>query len=103
MPISNLTEEPSTGIRDNLAGHPVCEALSAGRPDRMGVTHRWDMARFLKESDSVTPQGEPHGNFCIGCDRFHDEVRVSEITELREERALARADRMPDRIDTALV
>lgn len=102
IPIGNLTEEPLVEILDSLAGHPVYEALSAGRPDRMGITNGWDFTRFLKESETVTPKGDPYRNFCIGCDRFHEEVMAPVIKHLREERLRARGERVPDRINAAV-
>ncbi len=87
IPIGNLTEEPLIGILDSLAGHPVYEALSAGRPDRMGIAQGWDMARMLAESETLTPAGKPYRNLCIGCDRFHDEVMAPIITALRNTRS----------------
>lgn len=86
LPIGNLTEEPLIGILDSLAGHPIYEALTTGRPDRMGITHGWDMKRFLDACETVTPSGKPYRNFCIGCDKFHDEVMAPILAELRHQR-----------------
>jgi len=84
--IGNLTEERLIDILDSLAGHPVYEALAAGRPDRMGITYGWDTATFLKACETTTPKGEPYRNLCIGCDRFHDAVLGPVIDELKARR-----------------
>lgn len=89
LPIGNLTEEKLIDILDSLAGHPVYEALSAGRPDRIGVTYDWDTERFLQACETVTPAGKPYRNLCIGCDKFHEEVLGPVIRDLREKRLAA--------------
>lgn len=86
LPIGNLTEERLLDILDSLAGHPVYEALAAGRPDRMGLSHGWDVPKFLEACETTTPSGEPYRNYCIGCDKFHDAVLAPVIRELREKR-----------------
>lgn len=90
LPIGNLTEESLAEILDDLAGHPVYEAISAGRPERMGLTHGWSMERFLAACETVTPGGRPYRNLCIGCDRFHAEVLGPVISERRAARRAAR-------------
>ncbi|MCJ2185803.1 radical SAM/SPASM domain-containing protein [Novosphingobium beihaiensis] len=90
LPVGNLTEEPLTEILDSLAGHPVYQALSEGRPDRMGLEFGWDEARFAEACQTVTPAGKAYSNPCIGCDRFHEEVMVREITRLRQQRRARR-------------
>jgi len=90
-PLGNLTEEKLTDILDSLAGHPVFEAINAGRPERMGLTLGWDVAHFLAESATETPSGKRYGNLCIGCDRFHEQVLGPVIAELRQRRLAQRA------------
>jgi MoaA/NifB/PqqE/SkfB family radical SAM enzyme len=90
-PLGNLTEEKLTDILDSLAGHPVFEAINAGRPERMGLAHGWDVDRFLAESATETPSGKPYRNLCIGCDRFHEKVLGPVIDELKQQRLARRA------------
>ncbi len=90
-PVGNLIEEKLTDILDSLAGHPVFEAINAGRPERMGLTYGWDVARFLAESATETPSGKPYRNLCIGCDRFHEKVLGPVIEELKQQRLAQRA------------
>jgi len=89
-PLGNLTEERLDDILDSLVGHPVFEAISMGHPERMGLAHGWDMARFLEESRVTKPDGEAYRNLCIGCDRFHEKVLGPEIDRLRAQRLVAR-------------
>ena len=89
-PLGNLREERLEDILDSLAGHPAFEAISNGHPERMGIAHGWDVARFLEESRTVTPKGEPYRNLCIGCDRFHEKVLGPVIDEIRDRRRAAR-------------
>lgn len=89
--VGNLTEEKLTDILDSLAGHPVFEAINSGRPERMGLTHGWDVERFLAESETETPSGKPYRNLCIGCDRFHEKVLGPVIEELKQQRIARRA------------
>jgi hypothetical protein len=90
-PLGNLTEEKLTDILDSLAGHPAFEAINAGHPERMGIAHGWDVARFLEESRTETVSGEPYQNLCIGCDRFHEQVLGPVIDGLRRARLARRA------------
>ncbi len=90
-PLGNLTEEPLLEILDDLAGIPAIEAINAGRPERMGLTHDWDEAKFVEASKTKTPTGDDYGNLCIGCDKFHVEILGSVLDEKRRER---RAQRM---------
>lgn len=89
-PLGNLTEERLDDILDSLVGNPAFEAISMGHPERMGLSHGWDMARFLEESRTTKPNGEPYRNLCIGCDRFHEKVLGPEIDRLRAARLTAR-------------
>ncbi|WP_102108291.1 radical SAM/SPASM domain-containing protein [Oceaniglobus roseus] len=89
VPLGNLREERLEAILDSLVGHPAFEAIAAGHPERMGTSHGWDLARFLEESRTVKPNGEPYRNLCIGCDSFHRKVLGPEIERLRSERLAA--------------
>jgi MoaA/NifB/PqqE/SkfB family radical SAM enzyme len=73
-PLGNLREEPLTDMLDSLAALTALQAINRGDPARMGLAHGWTVERFLAESRTVTPQGEPYENLCIGCDRFHGAV-----------------------------
>jgi hypothetical protein len=48
------------------------------------------VGRFLEESRTTKPNGEPYRNLCIGCDRFHEKVLGPVIDEIRAERMAAR-------------
>lgn len=89
--LGNLTEEPLVGILDSLAGHPVYEAINAGKPERMGLAHGWSVERFHAACRTTTPNGEAYANLCIGCDRFHAEVMEPVIAEARARRQAVRA------------
>jgi hypothetical protein len=86
LPIGNLVSERLIDILESLRGDPVYEAINAGRPERMGEASGWDEARFVAESRTVTPQGRPYHNLCIGCDRFHEKVLAPRIAA-RERRS----------------
>ena len=88
--LGNLTEERLEDILDSLAGRPEFEAINAGRPERMGIVHGWDVARFLEASRTTKPDGTPYRNLCIGCDRFHEAVLGPVIDAVRAERLAAR-------------
>jgi len=92
-PLGNLQEERLVDILDSLVGHPAFEAISMGHPERMGLGYGWDVARFLEESRTTTPRGEPYRNLCVGCDRFHEKVLGPEIDRIRAERLAARTAR----------
>ncbi len=90
LPIGSLLDERLTDILDSLAGDPAYQAINAGAPGRMGLHLGWSEADFLEKSRTVTPQGKPYANLCIGCDRFHAEVLAPYIEAARVRRALAR-------------
>ncbi|MBT7225096.1 MAG: radical SAM/SPASM domain-containing protein, partial [Gammaproteobacteria bacterium] len=69
---------------------PAIDAINAGRPERMGLTHGWDEAKFIAESATTTPTGDDYENFCIGCDKFHVEVLGAVLDERRRERRAQR-------------
>ncbi|MEE4378582.1 MAG: radical SAM/SPASM domain-containing protein [Candidatus Competibacteraceae bacterium] len=89
-PIGSLAEEPLIDILDSLQGHPVFEAIATGHPERMGITYGWDVAQFIEQSRTTTPQGKPYQNLCIGCDRFHEQVLEPVIESLRQQRLARR-------------
>jgi MoaA/NifB/PqqE/SkfB family radical SAM enzyme len=90
LSIGNLREETLEEILDDLAGHPVYEAISMGHPERMGLAYGWSMERFLGACETVTPGGSPYRNLCIGCDRFHEEVLGPVVRDLRDRRRARR-------------
>ncbi len=71
-PVGNLLAEPLAAILGRLRGNPIYEAINAGTPQRMGLGHGWTEQRFLDESRTTLPNGQPYRNLCIGCDRFHE-------------------------------
>lgn len=85
-PLGNLSEEPLVEILEDLAGIPAIEAINAGKPEQMGLSHGWDEARFVAESATKTPTGADYHNLCIGCDKFHVEVLGSVLDERRRDR-----------------
>ncbi len=70
--MGSLLTEKLTDILHRLADDPVYQAINAGEPERMGLSHGWSVERFLAESHTATPQGAPYANLCVGCDRFHE-------------------------------
>jgi hypothetical protein len=90
LPIGSLLEDNLIDILDSLADEPAYQAINHGDPVRMGVSHGWSPERFLAESKTVTPKGEPYQNLCIGCDRFHEQVLGAVIEQARERRRLNR-------------
>ena len=90
-PLGNLVEESLLDILDSLAGIPALEAINAGKPERMGLTHGWDVEQFIEASKTTTPRGTAYANLCIGCDRFHKEVLGQILDDNRRQR---RANRM---------
>lgn len=103
LPLGNLTEEPLLEILDSLVGVPAFEAITMGHPERMGLAHGWDEARFIEASRTTLPDGRPYENLCIGCDRFHQAHLGPVLAAARARRLAARhaaaaapADRHPD-------
>lgn len=94
VPIGNLAEEPLIPMLESLAGHPVFEAINAGKPERMGITLGVDVEQFLARARSTQPKGGEYRNLCIGCDRMHEEVLAPVIAQLREERLNGRTQRI---------
>ncbi|MBV8764329.1 MAG: radical SAM/SPASM domain-containing protein [Hyphomicrobiales bacterium] len=90
-PLGNLTEEPLIEILDSLADHPAFQAINRGTPERMGLTQGWSADRFLERCETVTPQGKPYANLCVGCDAFHHEVLDPIIKEKRAARLRRRS------------
>ncbi len=84
--LGNLKEEPLQDILESYVGHPAFEAIAMGHPERMGIAQGWDVATFIEKSTTLTPQGKVYQNFCIGCDRFHDEVLSGVIKQIRDDR-----------------
>lgn len=90
-PLGNLLEDDLIWILESLAGEPAFEAISSGHPERMGAAYGWSEERFIAESHTVTPQGRPYANLCIGCDRFHESVLGPVIEAARKRRAAHRS------------
>lgn len=90
-PLGNLTEERLEDILDSLVGHPAFEAINAGRPERMGLSHGWDIEAFYRNSTKQRPDGAVQRNLCIGCEKFHREVLADEIATLRAARLKLKA------------
>ena len=90
LPIGSLLEDDLIAILDSLAGEPAYEAITMGHPERMGIAYGWSEARFVERSATVTPQGAPYRNLCIGCDRFHEEVLGPVLEAARTRRRAAR-------------
>jgi hypothetical protein len=86
LPIGSLLEESLIAILDGLAGDPVYQAIDAGAPQRMGLSLGWSEETFVARSHTLTPQGRPYANLCVGCDRFHDEVLAPRIAAARARR-----------------
>jgi hypothetical protein len=76
-PVGSLLNEPLEAILGRLRGNPVYEAISAGRPEQMGVTLGWSEERFHEKCRTRTPDGRDYANLCIGCDAFHEEVLMA--------------------------
>ncbi|MBS0420956.1 MAG: radical SAM protein [Proteobacteria bacterium] len=87
VPIGNLLEDDLISILDSLTGEPAFQAISMGHPERMGLAYGWSQERFLAESQTTTPKGQPYANLCIGCDRFHESVLGPMIERARQRRA----------------
>ena len=85
-PLGNLTEEPLDAILHSLRNDPALAAINDGDPARMGLTDGWSEARFLARCETVTPQGRPYANLCIGCDSFHAEVLAPRLATARARR-----------------
>ena len=90
LPIGNLLEDDLIAILDSLADEPAYTAISAGHPQRMGLAYGWSEEQFIEASRTLTPQGQPYANLCIGCDRFHQAVLGPVIEAARARRAAAR-------------
>ena len=90
FPIGSLLEDNLIEILDSLAGVPAYEAITMGHPERMGLAHGWNEAKFIEQSRTVTPTGKPYQNLCIGCDRFHEQVLGPVLEEARRRRQAAK-------------
>ena len=88
--LGNLTEERLLDILDSLRHEPALAAINRGAPDAMGLAHGWSEAAFRARSHTVTPQGAPYANLCIGCDAFHAEVLGPILATIRERRLATR-------------
>ena len=89
-PIGSLLEDNLIDILDSLAAVPAYEAISMGRPERMGLAYGWSEEAFVARCSTTTPAGTKYDNLCIGCDRFHDEVLGPVLEAARERRRESR-------------
>lgn len=89
-PLGNLLEEPLLEILDGLRALPALQAINAGSPQTMGLSHGWSEAQFLDACHTTTPDGRPYQNLCIGCDRFHQQVLGAVLDEASRERRARR-------------
>ena len=96
-PLGNLTEEPLLDILDSLAGHPVFEAINAGKPERMGLTMDWSVGQFLNACQTTTPDGSDYSNICIGCDAFFRNHLEGVLADLHKQRLKRRLSLIPAR------
>jgi hypothetical protein len=83
-PIGNLLEEKLEAILERLVGDPVYESLSMGHPERMGISHGWTVEKFIEASTIRLPSGKVYQNLCIGCDKFHEEIMMTEDNKGRQ-------------------
>jgi len=96
-PLGNLTEEPLLDILDSLAGHPVFEAINAGKPERMGLNLDWSVPQFLDACHTTTPDGSGYSNICIGCDSFFRDHLGPVLDDLHRQRLKRRVNLIPAR------
>ncbi len=92
-PIGNLLEDNLIDILESLADVPAYREISAGRPERMGLSSGWSETTFIARSQTITPAGKIYRNLCIGCDRFHEEMLGPVLEEARQRRAARRQQR----------
>ena len=74
LPVGNLLTERLEDVISRAKHNPVYQAISAGQPERMGISYGWTVDKFLEKSKTILPSGRPYQNLCLGCDRFHQEV-----------------------------
>lgn len=86
IPVGNLLEDNLIDILESLASEPAFQAINRGDPEAMGLDYGWTRARFVEESKTLTPTGQPYQNLCIGCDRFHEQVLGPVIERARARR-----------------
>ena len=96
-PLGNLTEEPLLDILDSLAGHPVFEAINAGKPERMGLNMAQSVPQFLDACHTTTPDGSRYSNICIGCDSFFRDHLGPVLADLHRQRLKRRVNLIPAR------
>ena len=54
-----------------------------------------DKEEYLAQSRTLTPNGTPYQNLCIGCDRFHEQVLGPVLEAARARRLAAKAEAPP--------
>jgi hypothetical protein len=82
-------------ILDSLADVPAYQSISAGHPERMGLSSGWSEDTFIERSRTLTPAGKIYRNLCIGCDRFHQEMLGPVLEAARERRRAKRHTAAP--------
>jgi Iron-sulfur cluster-binding domain len=92
-PIGNLLEDNLIDILESLSDVPAYREISAGHPERMGLSSGWSEATFIAKSSTLTPAGKIYRNLCIGCDRFHEEMLGPVLEEARRRRRAKRKQR----------
>jgi Iron-sulfur cluster-binding domain len=90
LPIGNLLEDNLIDILDSLADVPAYQAISAGHPERMGLSSGWSETTFIEKSRTLTPAGKIYRNLCVGCDRFHQDLLGPVLEAARERRRAKR-------------
>lgn len=85
-PLGKLTEERLVDILESLRGHPALEAINAGDPEGMGLSHGWSRADFQAASRVQDPKGRDFANMCLGCDAYFGAHLSAELQRLRAER-----------------
>lgn len=89
-PLGNLTEERLTDILDDLRGEPAMQAINAGDPEAMGITHGWTRGDFERRAEAADGAGVMRKNFCLGCDAFFEEKLGALLRARRAARLEAR-------------
>ena len=88
-PLGNLTLEPLEDILNRHIGDPVFEAISMGRPERMGISRGWSVEKFIEKSTTTLPSGRIYQNLCVGCDKFFEEELMPQAPLVKIEPAPA--------------
>lgn len=102
VPLGNLREESLIRILEDLEGMPAFEAISAGRPERMGLSDGWSEERMY-EAGRVGHVGSTACiDLCVACQFFHREVLGPRLREARNQRTGASDASLRRRVWTIL-